>query len=130
MRNQPKRCFWPILPRLLYTDEIKGGHLRRARRSRKATRVTATESTGQPRRAPTSISTPPGRHTPSLTIAGFIRAPSMDPSMAFFRRAAAFFTCWKSSSVTLCSGNSSSRCVRSIRAQRIGGTEVPWKTQR
>lgn len=43
----------------------------------------------------------------------------MDPSMAFFRRAAAFFTCWKRSSVTLRSGNSSSRCVRSI-PQRIG----------
>lgn len=76
-------------------------------------------STGQLRSAPTSISTPTGQHTHSLTIVGFISAPSMDPSMAFFRRAAAFFTCWKRSSVTLRSGNSSSRCVRSIPAARL-----------
>lgn len=51
---------------------------------------------------------PAGRQKRSLTIAGFINAPSRDPSMAFFLRAAAFFTWLKRRRVTLQPGNSSS----------------------
>lgn len=66
-----------------------------------------------------------GERRRALTIAGFINAPSMDPSMAFFLRAAAFFTWLKRRRVTLRPGNSSSGWVRAMPADGAGRPRAP-----